>query len=280
LDIDRDREARARAEAAVVAFFHELGDFEVPIVLLGGLVPELLTAGQTPAVPPHLGTTDADLLIDMQVAQEADLSAVERCLNRLGYAPENVSAGWRWLGSVAGSSMKMEFLCELDDQPAERVVLAAGCRSLGAMNLRGTGYVREDFERVELTGTLPDGRVVSVRIPVAGLGGYLLAKGTALRNRGKEKDYYDFIYVLLYNRAGGPAEAARALLNGPFRSRLDGLSLLWKEIAVRFADPRDAGPVAYATQALQVDPLSDAELLRQDAVGAVADFLDALLDRS
>lgn len=228
---ERDRDARALAEAAVVTFFHELGDFEVPIVLLGGLVPEILTQGQTPPVPHHLGTTDADLLIDMQVAQSADLSTVEQCLERLGFEPENVSAGWRWLGTVSGMLMKIEFLCELDDQPAEVVVIAAGCRSLGAMNLRGTGYVREDLERVELTGTLPDGRVVSVPVPVAGLGGYLLAKATALRNRGKEKDYYDFVYVLLYNRAGGPAEAARILRNGPFSSRLDGLNVLWKEIA-------------------------------------------------
>ena len=216
---------------------------------------------------------------DMQVAQDVDLSPAEQCLKRLGFEPESVSAGWRWLGMVSGTSMKIEFLCELDDQPAEVVVIAAGCRSLGAMNLRGTGYVREDFERVVLTGTLPDGRVVSVPIPVAGLGGYLLAKGTALRNRGKEKDYYDFVYVLLYNRAGGPAEAARVLRSGPFSSRLDGLSVLWKEISARFADSSGAGPVAYANQALQAHPLSDAGILRQDAVGAVADFLDGLLGR-
>src|SRR3990172_6360008 len=119
LAIERDRDARARAEAAVVTFFHELGDFEVPIVLLGGLVPEILTHGQTPEVPHHLGTIDADLLIDMQVAQDVDLSPAEQCLKRLGFEPESVSAGWRWLGMVSGTSMKIEFLCELDDQPAE-----------------------------------------------------------------------------------------------------------------------------------------------------------------
>jgi hypothetical protein len=131
----------------VVTFFHELGDFEVPIVLLGGLVPELLTQGQIPPVPRHLGTTDADLLIDMQMAQNVDLSAVERCLESLSFEPENVAAGWRWLGKVSGVLTKIEFLCELDDQPAEVVAIATGCKSLGAMNLRGTGYVREDFER-------------------------------------------------------------------------------------------------------------------------------------
>jgi hypothetical protein len=155
----------------VVTLFHELGDVEVPIILLGGLVPEILTEGQAPPVPHHLGTTDADLLIDMQVAKSADLTAVEQCLKRLGFEPENVQAGWRWWETVSGGPIKIEFLCELDDRRAEVVVIGPGCRTLGAMNLRGTGYVRDDFERVELTGMLPDGRVVSIPVPVAGLGG-------------------------------------------------------------------------------------------------------------
>lgn len=118
--------------------------------------------------------------------------------------------------------------------------------------------------------------MVSALVPVAGLGGYLLAKATALRNRGKEKDYYDLVYVLLYNRAGGPTEAARILKNGPFSLRLDGLSVLWKEIAARFGDSSALGPAAYARQALQADPGFDAAILRQDAVSAVAEFLDEL----
>jgi hypothetical protein len=261
----------------VIAFFHELRDSNVPLVLLGGLVPEILTEGQTPPVPHHLGTTDADLLIDMQLAESADLSAIERCLDRMGFEPETLSAGgWRWLGTVSGIVLKIEFLCERDDLPAETVVIANGCTRLGAMNLRGTGYVGEDFVRVERTGTLADGRIVSVSVPVAALGGYLLAKATALRSRGKEKDYYDFVYVLLYNREGGPSEAANVLRNGPFQLRLDGMRSLWNEIKARFEDTRAAGPVAYATQTLQADPSLDAARLRQDAVGAVAEFLEAL----
>ena len=58
--------------------------------------------------------------------------------------------------------MKVEFLCELDDQPAEVVVIVAGCSKLGAMNLRGAGYVCDDRQIVDLTGVLPNGRVVSV----------------------------------------------------------------------------------------------------------------------
>ncbi len=153
---------------------------------------------------------------------------------------------------------------------------AAGCTSLGAMNLRGTGYVREDWMLVDLIGSLPSGRVVIVPVRVAGLGGFLLSKGTALRNRSKDKDYYDFVYVLLYNRAGGPKEAAEVLRNGVFASRLSGLSTLWMELEARFDHANRHGAVAYARQALQANPGSDASIHRQNAVGAVAEFLDTL----
>jgi hypothetical protein len=177
---------------------------------------------------------------------------------------------------VFGVTMKLEFLCELDDQPAEVVVIATGCTKLGAMNLRGTGYVREDWQVVNLTGALPNGCVVSVPVRVAGLGGCLLAKATALRNRSKDKDYYDFVYVLLYNHEGGPRQAARTLRQCALASQLVSLSTLWREIQDRFADPRRDGALAYARQALMAYPDSDVELLRQDAVGAVADFIEAL----
>jgi len=276
LATERSRDARALAEATVVALVHELGEFDAPMILLGGLVPEMLTSGQTPPVPHHLGTNDADILLDFQIAPGIDLSPVERSLYRLGFAPEGIAAGWRWFGMVSGVTMKLEFLCELDDRPAEVVAIATGCTTLGAMNLRGTGYVREDWRVVNLTGTLPNGNAVSVPVRVAGLGGYLLAKATALRNRSKDKDYYDFVYVLLYNREGGPAQAANTLRNSALGSRLPSLGTLWREIQDRFADPGRAGALAYARQALIAHPDSDIAILRQDAVGAGSDFIDAI----
>jgi len=276
LATDRSRDARALAEATVVTLVHELGDFEAPMILLEGLVPEILTRGQTPPVPHHLGTNDADILLDIQVALGTDLSPIERCLEHLGFAPEGIASGWRWVGTVSGATMKVEFLCELDDHPAEVVVIGTGCTKLGAINLRGTGYVRHDWQVVDLTGALPNGRVVSVPVRVAGLGGYLLAKGTALMNRSKDKDYYDFAYVLLYNRAGGPAQAAKVLSQGNLAPRLASLHTLWREILDRFGDPSRDGARAYARQAKLAHPDSEAAVLRQDAVAAVADFIEGL----
>ena len=120
---------------------------------------------------------------------------------------------------------------------------------------------------------LPDGREVTVSARFAGLQGYLLAKATALRDRGLDKDYYDFTYVAAYNRLGGPAEAARALRDGPFADRLAGLRSLWIEIADRFAAPDRAGAAGYAAQALSADPSADIAQLRRDAVDVVTAFI-------
>jgi hypothetical protein len=70
LDTERSRAARALAQDALVNLFHELGDVEPPMILLGGLVPEILTSGQTPPVPEHLGTIDVDLLLDVNAEPE------------------------------------------------------------------------------------------------------------------------------------------------------------------------------------------------------------------
>ena len=278
MDTERSRAARKRAEGALVALLNELGEFDPPLIVLGGLVPDLLTRDQDVPAPQHLGTTDVDILIDFQVAADQDLGPIEDALEKLGFSPAPGVAGWRWVGRIGGAPVKLEFLCELDDQPAEHVVRPAGCRRLTAVNLRGTGYVREDWRVEEITGTLQDDSTVSVKARVAGLCGYLLAKATAVRERGEEKDYYDFAFVLIYNRLGGPAQVAKALREGKFGDRLGSVRLqrVWQEIADRFGTADRIGAAGYAAQALLADPSADDAQLRQDAPAAVSEFLKAL----
>ena len=94
---------------------------------------------------------------------------------------------------------------------------------LSAQNLRGTGYVARDFAWEELNGELVDGTGVTVRVRFAALGGYLLSKCVAVRTRAATKDYYDFVYVLQHNQAGGPEQAAHRLLNGELADALPPL---------------------------------------------------------
>jgi len=255
-----------------------LKDHDVPIVVLGGLVPEVLTRDQEPPAPQHLGTTDVDihLGLGLQIEAEQNLGQLEAALTAADFGPDETKEGWRWETRVGEARVKIEFLCELDNQPQEAIVTPVGCQKLTAVNLRGTGFVTEDFEWVELTGKLPDGATVTKRVRFAGLEGYLMSKIHVAWRRGLDKDYYDLVYTLLYNRLGGPIEAANALTNGKFRDRINLSSGPWPEIRARFTSAKDTGPQSYADQATQADPETDHAQARQDAVGAIAGFLDRL----
>lgn len=277
-DLNRSPRARLLAEQALLCLVDALKDHDVPIVVLGGLVPEVLTRDQEPPVPQHLGTTDVDihLGLGLQVEAEQDLGQLEAALTAADFRPDETMEGWRWETRVEGARVKIEFLCELDNQPQEAIVTPVGCEKLTAINLRGTGFVTEDFEWVELTGNLTNGTTVTERVRFAALEGYLMSKIHVAWRRGLDKDYYDLVYTLLFNRLGGPVEAGEALANGRFRDRINLSSGPWPEIRARFTSASDTGPGSYADQAIQADPATDHAQARQDAVGAIAGFLDRL----
>ncbi len=270
----RSAEARARAERALVLLLHELRDDDIGLIVLGGLVPEILTSGQDHAIPEHLGTTDVDVLLITHVDGELDLGGIERALKRLDFHRDDED--WRWRGRVSELPVKIEFLCDLDNHVEGEVIRPYGCETLAAMNLRGTGYVARDFTVESLSAEVDGVGRVTVEARFAGLCGYLLSKCVAVRTRAADKDYYDFGYVLLHNRAGGPEAAARALRYGDLGDALVGLSSTLLEVRERYRSPRDAGPSGYFAQAVQVDPGIDEMLTRQDAVDAVGRFFSEL----
>ena len=275
MDERRSRETRARAELALVRLLHELRGEEIFFVVLGGLVPEVLRSDEV-SVPEHLGTTDVDVLLITHVNPDADLGSVERALQRMSFDPDPDQDGWRWSGPVDGWTVKLEFLCDLPDHPQGEIIRPYGCATLSAANLRGTRYAASDFAWEELSGALPDGSETVVRVRFAGLGGYLMSKCVAVRTRGAAKDYYDFAYVLLHSRAGGPEAAAQHLLNGELVGDLTALRTTFLEVSARYSKPTDIGPSGYAEQAFAVEPHANEAMLRADAVDAVQRFFDAL----
>ncbi|MGH8924545.1 MAG: hypothetical protein ACRDWA_07935 [Acidimicrobiia bacterium] len=274
----RSPAARLLAERALLRLLDALGDHDVPIVVLGGLVPEVLTRNQEPPAPQHLGTTDVDIHLGLGLQPDAvqDLGVLEEALVEAGFKPDEGTEGWRWDREEGGQRVKIEFLCELDNQQEEAIVRPVGCDRLRAVNLRGTAYVTEDFQWEELSGKLDDDATVARRVRFAGLEGYLMSKIHVTWRRGAPKDYYDLVYTLLYNRLGGAEGVADVFAAGRFRKRIDLASGPWPEIRARFTKATDIGPESYANQAVQADPATDRAQARQDAVGAVAGFLDRL----
>lgn len=138
----RSRDARARAETALVRVLWHLSGTAVRPIVLGGLVPDVLVDGVEPAPPPHLGTTDVDVYIELGVASDdVTLAAIEVALRAAQFAPDGRRAGgWRWRGDVDGTLVKVELLGERADA-ADESVTSAPSGTLGVLNLRGTGFV-------------------------------------------------------------------------------------------------------------------------------------------
>ncbi len=276
-DLVRGPQARTLAERVLVSLVYALGDRSSLIVVLGGLVPGIFTRGQ-PAVPPHLGTTDVDVLLSVHLASAQEgHGPLEDELARIGFRPDPKQSGWRWFAIVESYRVNLEFLCDDEGTPAGSVIRPRGARRLGALNVRGARYVADDWTLEKFTAQLIDRDCkVTVEVRVAGLQGYLLAKAHAILDRAEDKDYYDFVYVLIHNSLGGPAAAAEAFRTGKFAGMVGRVSRLWDELAARYADAVSSGASGFASQAVQADPSANAPQLRQDAVAAVAQFIGAL----
>jgi hypothetical protein len=136
----RSRQARSLAEAALVRLVNVYGD--VPeFVLLGGLVPDLLCSQADRA---HVGTTDIDVQIDLEIESgSGNARRLEGALKAANFIPESAKL-WCWKDqTLPGSVVKVEFLADLDSAPSESVVRFDDCDSLGAINLRGSGFASE-----------------------------------------------------------------------------------------------------------------------------------------
>lgn len=271
---ERSAAARARAEQALVWVLDGLDSETTKMIVLGGLVPDILSGGSEIASTRHLGTTDVDILLVTHVEEGVDLSALEQNLRKLGFRPRE--GGWRWIGVVDGRPVKIEFLCDLGDRIAEEAVHCNGCDLLEAMNLRGTRFVGLDWNWQELTAPSPAGEALTVRARFAGPEGYLLSKCFAARDRGFAKDYYDLAYVLIHNQVGGPREVAELLRAGKFKDQLTGLNSLFAEIDARFSNSSTYAAESYASQMLIVDPGLQESVLRTNATVAVGEFLETL----
>ena len=275
IDEERSPAARARAERALCTLVAHIADDDVPLIVLGGLMPEILTEGRETR-PLHLGTSDVDMLLIAHLEQSEGLTRIEAALEAAGFSEQPGGNGWQWRGVVDGFAVKLEFLCDLDTE-REGIVAIPGCRLLRANNLRGTGYVAADWTVRELNADLPGLGPTTVRVRFAGLEGYLLTKCVAVRHRGKDKDHYDLAFVLIHNRAGGPSAAARQLLDGKLTDRLPALRSTFLEVRERFYSVNSPGPKGFAAESSRADPSAPEGENRALAVAAVNEFIEILL---
>lgn len=269
----RSRAAREAAERALVRVVHHYGA-RPEFVVLGGLVPELLCSGSSFR---HAGTTDVDVQVDLEIAcGSANTQRLERALRNAAFVPDGEYA-WRWRaeGAPPTAIVKFELLADLETAPAGSSVRFDGCESLGAANLRGTGFASRDLTTRQLRAQIGDVEHVA-EVYVAGLAGFLLAKCAAAHSRRTQKDWYDIAFVLLHNDAGGPEAAAQAVLDR-FGGELGAIRTALQDLAANFAETNTQGARAYGRQMAIDHPEVERATALADAVVAVEAFCNHVM---
>lgn len=278
-DVERTGRARRAAELALVRVCSHYGE-RPNFVLPGGLVPALLCSDSDRL---HAGTTDVDVQVDLEIAGGAEHARrLEIALKNADFRLDSERV-WRWETVQGGgykAVIKFELLADLADQPQGADVHFNNTDSLGAVNLRGTGYASKDYAPRTLVA-YDQGAKISAAVNVTGLAGFMLAKTAAAYGRHKSKDYYDIAFVLLHRNEvfddeGGalePADVVLRRLGAPaeMRSAIE-------DLAANFADDHAQGVGAYVDQLLINTPGLDPATAATDAQLAVGAFTTSLLN--
>lgn len=205
-------------EMALVNLLRGFGTLKDSFRLIGGLVPRYLTPEcADPFVPPHAGTRDVDVVLNLQVLAEAGAYAsLGQQMRQLGFERGIGENGrpvtWRWRRRVSGHEVvDIEFLKDPLDQPGSRRVQAIAGEDLAACNIDHCGIVQEWYLEREVTAPLFTGGLATEPVRYADLVAFILLKALACDQRAEPKDVGDLIHVLRY---AGPLAATAAQFAG------------------------------------------------------------------
>lgn len=270
---ERTLSARALAEAALACLMESIGD-HTKVTVIGGMVPQTLTSRSR---TPHVGTADLDILLDVAPRYERDdddFGWLQVALESAGFTRIEQGGGWRWLVKIEDKVVVVEFMCDVPDSQGLTILLP-GAPQVTALNFAGPAPALQDAVDIQLNRGpgLP-----AVQVRFAGLGGYLLAKATAVVSRGLDKDFYDFAFVILNNDGGGPTKAGRDAASALPQYPTHDYTETIRQAVSLFGDADGRGVVAFVSEMQAAGDSTPADILAQDAVAAVGMFFEAYLE--
>lgn len=210
----------AACEKALRTLVTRIGPWGAQLVLIGGMAPRYLLGSMPPGLPPHVGTTDLDVVIGvaLETEEEAAYGTLQRNLVETGFAPSRdpdtgAEMSFRWERRVDGIGVVLEFFCPVGDGTPGRLRRNPGegvGAKISAIRTRAAELAPADHVTVHLTGDTLDHGGIREHVPVkvANILPLLVLKALALQERDKDKDAYDIVWTLAaYGR--GPAKYAR-----------------------------------------------------------------------
>jgi hypothetical protein len=259
-------------ERVLVTLLRGLGPYKDSVYLVGGLVPQYLVLERPPKVPPHAGTGDVDIVIDLALLTDTDAyTTLEENLHRIGFKrtenQDGAKRSWQWEVEVEeGLSVVLEFLAEGPDGKAGVAEALPANGNVSAIHIPHVSIIPHFHEQREIQAELlDDDGIAREVVRFADIVGFTCLKAFAFDHRNERKDAHDLVYCLEHSD-GGP-DAAIAKIAEALRS--DHAEIVGSALAIltnRFCDDelegyRKDGPVAVAK--FELGDNLDGEMLNQ-----------------
>ena len=276
-------------ERVLVTLLRGLGPWKDSVYLVGGLTPRYLVPARPPVVPPHAGTLDVDIVVDLQILSDTDAyHTLEENLKRMGFeragSEQGAKLSWRWQTRTEhGALMVLELLADAPQLAGGRVQPLPTEGTISALDIPHSSIVFDLYQVAEISAELLGGNgVATERVKHADIVSFTCLKAFAVDQRFDRKDAHDLIYCIEHAPDGLDAVVAtfgRALAGKQAAVIREALEVLRR----RFADDeategyRKDGPVSVAKfePGEGRDPeLREARVLRQRQA---SDLIDRLL---
>ncbi|MEJ0094144.1 MAG: antitoxin [Methylocella sp.] len=190
-------------ERVLLTLLRGLGPWKNSVFLVGGLTPRYLVRARPPEVPPHAGTQDVDIVIDLQLLADTDAyHTLEDNLRKLGFERATNDKGqklsWRWQTRTEhGALMILELLADAPEIAGGKVQPLPTDGKISALNIPHSSIVFDLYQTAEIQAELLGGAGVATElVRHANLVSFTCLKAFAFDQRFERKDAHDLIYCI------------------------------------------------------------------------------------
>lgn len=287
-----DEEYTLDCERVLVTLLRGLGPWKDSVYLIGGLTPRYLVDASGEGIPPHAGTQDVDIVIDLQILANTEAyHTLEENLKKMGFERAENEAGkklsWRWKTKTeADATVILELISESEELGGGKVQALPTEKTISALNVPHASMVFDLHEIKEIQAELlGNNGFATENIRFANLVSFTCLKAYAYDQRNERKDAHDLIYCLEHARDGVSAakDQFRKELNGKHAETIrSALDLLRKRFASdeKIDGYKKDGPVAVAKFEMgesTEEETKESRILRQrDASNVIEQLLEIL----
>lgn len=281
-------------ERVLVTLLKAFGTLKDSIRLVGGLVPRYLTPEVPPDVPAHAGTSDVDIVFNLQVIAEGEgYASLGDQLKQRGFVRylkpgAKAPSSWQWEYKISEhESVVVEFLHNAADKSQEGRLASIEDEKVSALGIRHAGVVHTWYREKKVMAELFDGAGISTElVRYADVTSFIILKALAFDQRAENKDAGDLVHVMRY--AGTPDQVGEEIV-GRYRSGEHNQAIHDALGALQncFCDGEGVdghernGPIAAARFRLGLDPDDDEDRVREqrDVAGLVMAIVVYVKDR-